>query len=138
MSEVVSQTTQSGGGQERSGGGQERRRRSNKIWRKKKRTMETTTIKFKGATPDLKGHYIVTHQEAPGKAEVTCRKTMEAIERHSYRTCQHPQDLADFFEKGVRPTLEEPPEPDGTMTRTTEAIWSANTKTHVKRNSILE
>ena len=49
-------------------------RRSNKrFWRKKKKTQHNQTAKIQGATPEFKGSYVATHEEAPGKAEMMCK-----------------------------------------------------------------
>ena len=96
------------------GDGARGRKKGKKCWRKKKRYNEYQIPKFKGATPDLKGNYIATHLEAPGKAEITHEDTMEALERHTHRTCLCPQNMDDFFEKGIKPVLKESEEPKGT------------------------
>ena len=82
MSEVTSQSPQDGGSQDVRNETGRRSRSNKKFWREKKKAMEIATMKFKGATLDLKGHYIATYQEVPVRAEVACRKTTEAMERH--------------------------------------------------------
>ena len=98
------------------------RKKEKKPWLKKKRYQEYQTPKFKGVTPDLKGNYIATHQEVPDKAKTTHKNTMQALERHACRTCLHPQYVADFFEKGIRPVLKEPEEPKGKIPKAKEAM----------------
>ena len=85
----------------------------------------------------LKGYYIATHEEAPGKAKIMCKNFKEALERHALKTYSYPQDLSDFFEKGIKPKLREPDEPKSTK-KTAQAIWNIQIKNYIKRKNILE
>ena len=110
----------------------------NKLWRKKKKGSHSIhTIKIHGVTSELKVYYIATHEEVPGKAEIMHKNFKEALERHTLKTHSYPQDLSDFFEKGIKPKLKEPEEPKSNK-KTAQAIWNIQIKNYFKRKNILE
>ena len=134
----VEANTEGGGSASRSRSGENKSRRNGKkFWRKKKKMQSNQTAKIKGATPELKGYYIATHEEVPGKAEMMYKNFKEALERYALKTFSYPQDLADFFENGIRPVLKELDEPKS-KSKTAQAILNIEIKNFVKRSNILE
>ena len=67
------------------------RKRNKKLLKKKKKgNYSTHTVKIHGATPELKGNYIATYEEAPRKAEITHKNFKEALERHALKIYSYP------------------------------------------------